>query len=277
MEVTTLNLWGHPFADCLSIESSFRRNQETRDDACLAYVQSGTSEIYAPTGKIVVKNGESILMKCGNYVTGIVGATPTSVFCSVVFHMNLKSIKNAFDGKDIGFLRVENESKIVDPSLKIGHSVQMDSFIASLAPYFENPDLVRDEILALKLQELIYILCDSGKNPLAIQIIGSLQSRGQIAFEDIIAANLYSSLNIGELAHLTSRSESSFKRDFRKWYKESPSKYFKIKRLEKAADLLKSTKLQVNEIAWDCGFENAAHFGASFLTFYGQTPKEYRA
>jgi AraC-like DNA-binding protein len=277
MEVTTLNLYGQAFADCLSMDSSFRGNQLSQDDACLAYVGSGTSEIYSPSGKIIVKDGESILMKCGNYITGVVGATPTSVFQSVIFHMNLESIKKAFIGKDIGFLKVDNESKKVDPSLKIGHSLQMESFIASLTLYFDNPKLVKDEIMALKLQELVYILCDSGKNPVATQIIGSLHSTDQLAFDDIIAANMYSGLSISELAHLSARSESTFKRDFKKWYKESPAKYFKAKKLQKAAGLLKNTTLQVNEIAWDCGFENAAHFGTSFLSFYGQTPKEYRA
>ena len=216
-------------------------------------------------------------MKCGNFIAENVPTTPTLPFGSVVFHLNLDTVKKAFEGKDIGFLRVANEAKLAEPTLKIDYSLQMDMFIASLTPYFDNPDLVKEEILVLKLQELVYLLCDSGKNPVATQIIGSLQSQDQITFDDIISANFYSSLSLSELAHLTARSESSFKRDFKKWYKESPAKYFKIKRLAKAADLLKNTKLRVNEIAWDCGFENAAHFGASFRTSYGQTPKQYRA
>jgi AraC-like DNA-binding protein len=277
MELITLSLWGHPFIDCLSLESNFRGNQVLQDDACFSYVHSGTQEIYAPTGKIVAKDGESILMKCCNFIAENVSTTPTSGFRSVIFHLNLNIVKKAFDGKDISFLRVDNESKLVEPSLKIDHSLQMDTFVSSLTPYFDNPDFVKEEILALKLQELVYLLCDSGKNPVATQIIGSLQSQNHITFDDIISANLYSSLNISELAHLTARSASSFKRDFKKWYKESPAKYFKTKRLEKAADLLKNTELRVNEIAWNCGFENAAHFGASFRSSYGQTPKEYRA
>ena len=276
MELIRLNLWGRPFVDCLTLESDFRVNQVMEDDACFSYVQSGTQEIYSTTGKIVAKDGESILMKCSNFIADNVRAESTSAFGSVVFHLNFHTVKKAFEGKEINFLRLNDESKLVRPSLKIDHSQQMDAFISSLTPYFDSPNIAKEEILVLKLQELVYLLCDSGENPIATQIIGSLQSEDHITFDDIISANLHSGLNISELAHLTARSESSFKRDFKKWYKESPAKYFKTKRLEKAADLLKNTELRVNEIAWDCGFENAAHFGASFRSLFGKTPKEYR-
>ena len=277
MEVITLSLWGQSFVDCFSLNSNFRGNQVMNDDACLSYVNSGTQEIYTPSGKIIAKNGESILTKCGSFVAENIGDTSSSVFSSVIFHLNLKTIKKAFEGKDIGFLTIDNKSKKIESSVKFNNNQLIENFVASMTLYFENPDLAKEEIMVLKLQELIYILCDSGENPLAAQIIGTLQSQEQIAFNDIITANIYSVLSISELAHLTARSASSFKRDFRKWYNESPSKYFKTKRLEKAADMLINTKLRVNEIAWDCGFENAAHFGNSFRSSFGQTPKQYRA
>jgi len=276
MEVTTLNLWGRPFVDCVTIESNFRGKGEAPNEACFSYVHSGKQDVYAPSGKITAKDGEGILMNCGNWVTGIQDATPISNFKAVVFHVNLNAVKRAFDGKDIGFLSSYKESKLANPTLKYGHSELIDSYVESLTPYFDHPDIAKDEVLALKLQELIYIICDFGNNALASQIIGTLQTQGHLAFESIISANLYSGLSIDELAHLTTRSESAFKRDFRKWYKESPAKYIKRKRLEKSSVLLKNTQLQVNEIAWECGFETAAHFGASFRSFYGKTPKEFR-
>ena len=144
-------------------------------------------------------------------------------------------------------------------------------------PYFNHPKLAKEELLAVKLQELVYILSDSGKNPVATQIIGTLYSPEEIAFDEIIKANIYNNLSIAELAHLTARSESTFKRDFKKVYNDSPANYFKAKRLEKAAELLTTTSLQVNEIAWDCGFESPAHFSDSFHTHFGKSPSVHRA
>ena len=55
-----------------------------------------------------------------------------------------------------------------------------------------------------------------------------------------------------DLAHLSNRSLSSFKRDFQKYYNESPSRYIKNKKLEKAAELLKSSSLNLTDILFEC-------------------------
>ena len=220
MEVTTLKLWGHSFVDCITIESDFRGMGEAPNEACLSYVYSGTQEVYTPSGKFIAKGGESILMNCGNWVTGIQNATPVSIFKAVIFHIDLNSVKRAFDGKDISFLRNYRESKLSKLTLKIDNNKLIKSYVDSLTPYFENPEFAKEEVLALKLQELIYIICDFGNNPLASQIIGTLHTQDQLNFDEIISANLYSGLSISELAHLTIRSESTFKRDFKKCFKE---------------------------------------------------------
>ena len=277
MDMTTLELYGHPFAACFTLSQEFRTPHEMRDDACLAYVQSGRQEVYSQTQKLIAKDKESILMKCGNYIASFLDGTPTSEFKSVVFHLDPESIRKAFGDKDLSFLKVDSTLKAIDPALKIDRSSLMDSFVQSMQPYFDNPALANEALLAVKLQELVYILSDSGKNPVATQIIGTLYSPEEIAFDEIIEANLYSNLSIPELAHITMKSESGFKREFQKRYRVSPAKYFKTKRLKKAADLLTNTSLQINEIAWDSGFENAAHFSNSFHTHFGKSPKEYRA
>ncbi|PCH98657.1 MAG: hypothetical protein COB85_01230 [Bacteroidetes bacterium] len=276
MQKTSLSLFGHVFAESFTLDQEFRLPSVMRNDACLAYVHTGKQEVYSSTQKLVIKDRESILMKCGNYIANFVDITPTSQFKSVIFHLDPESIKKAFGDKDLSFLKISERRKGIDPALKIDRSSLLDSFVQSMQPYFENPDLANEALLSVKLQELVYILSNSGKNQLATQIIGTLYSPEEIAFNEIIEANIYHSLSISELAHLTLRSDSTFKRDFQKWYKQSPAKYFKTKRLEKAAELLTTTSLQINEIAWDSGFENAAHFSDSFHTHFGKSPKEYR-
>lgn len=276
MEMISLELYGHTFAECFTLNQEFRTPTEMRNDACLVYVQSGKQEVYSATQKIIARDKESILMKCGNYIANFSSVSPASQFKSVVFHLDPASIKKSFGDKDLGFLRVDKTNASIDPALKIDQSTLLDNFVRSMEPYFDNPNLANEQLLAIKLQELVYILSDSGKNPTATQIIGTLYSPEEISFDETIEANLFNNLSIAEFAHLTHRSESTFKRDFRKWYNESPAKYFKTKRLEKAADLLNTTSLQINEIAWDCGFENAAHFSDSFHTYFGKSPKEYK-
>jgi AraC-like DNA-binding protein len=185
-------------------------------------------------------------------------------------------IKKAFGEQELSFFRVKRSGIRLDPALKIEQNELLDSFVNSMMPYFDHPNLVREELLLLKLKELVYILSDSGNNEIVSQLLGTLYTREEIEFDEIIKANLFNNLSISELAHLTAKSESSFKRYFTKYYKESPAKYFKIKRLEKAAGLLKDSSLLISEIAWDCGFENAAHFSDSFRAYFGKAPKIFR-
>jgi AraC-like DNA-binding protein len=276
MERTSIDLYGHTFAECISIEGSIRGTRYKRDDACLSYVETGKQEIYSASQRVVAANKESILMKCDNYVTSFGNEVSNAKSKAVVFHLDLESIKKAFGDKDLDFLKVDRTDAPIDPALKIDRSELLDSFVASMQPYFDKPQIANDNLLAVKLQELVYILTDSGNNPLATQIIGTLHSPEEIAFDEIISANLYNNLSLSEMAHLTARSESSFKREFSKWYKDSPAKYLKTKRLEKAAELLKSSSLQIREIAWETGFENAAHFSTSFVKHFGHSPKEFR-
>ena len=276
MEITSLDLFGHTFAECLTLDQPYRVNRDMRNDACLAYIQAGEQELFSPTRKIVVKDNESILMKCGSYIANFKEVTPTSQFKSVVFHLDPETIGKAFTNDDLNFLRVSRSRSPIDPALKINQNDLLDGFVVSMMPYFNNPTLASEELLLLKLKELIYILSDSGKNELVTQIIGTVYIPEDIAFDQIINANLYNNLSIPELAHLTLRSESTFKRDFKNWYNENPGKYFKTKRLQKASELLKDTSLQIIEIAWDCGFESGAHFSDSFNNHFGKSPKEYR-
>lgn len=272
----SLELFGHVFAECFTLDQDFRLQREMRDDACLAYIQEGKQEIYSPTQKIQATDKESILMKCGNYIANFRDVSPTAQFKSVVFHLDPEAIKKAFDDKDLDFLRVDKSKVTRDPALKMEQNELLDSFVSSMMPYFDNPQMAKDELLLLKLKELVYILSDFGKNSVVNQIIGTLYSPEEIAFDEIITANTYNNLSIGELAHLTARSESTFKRDFKKWYNESPAKYFKSKRLEKAAALLTDSTTPISEIAWECGFENPAHFSASFHDGYNKSPRDFR-
>ena len=61
---------------------------------------------------------------------------------------------------------------------------------------------------------------------------------------------------------------------------ESLSGYLLRRRLERAAQMLRGTESAdrtIMQIAFDCGFNNASHFGQRFLAQYGSTPREFRS
>lgn len=63
---------------------------------------------------------------------------------------------------------------------------------------------------------------------------------------------------------------------FRKFMTLSPNDYLNTFRLEKAAELLKTTNATVKEIADACGFSSASYFSEIFLENKGCSPTNYR-
>jgi AraC family transcriptional regulator, positive regulator of tynA and feaB len=61
---------------------------------------------------------------------------------------------------------------------------------------------------------------------------------------------------------------------------ETLSSYLLRKRLERAAQLLRNehnSSHTITDIALECGFNSASHFGHSFRQRYGKTPRDFRA
>ena len=57
---------------------------------------------------------------------------------------------------------------------------------------------------------------------------------------------------------------------------ETPSNFFRTYKLNRAAELLKSGKYTVAEIASKCGFSTQSHFSVVFKKQFGSTPTEYK-
>jgi AraC-like DNA-binding protein len=57
---------------------------------------------------------------------------------------------------------------------------------------------------------------------------------------------------------------------------ESPNIFITNVRMERARRLLKSTNMSVNEIAYECGYDEASYFIRVFRQELGMTPQQYR-
>jgi AraC-like DNA-binding protein len=162
-------------------------------------------------------------------------------------------------------------------SERINNDFLIQKYIEGLLFYFENPSLVNEDILILKIKEIMVLLSQT-RNAEAIQVILSqLFSPTTYTFKQIIEAHLFSQLTLEELAALNNLSVSSFKREFAKLYNDTPSNYIKSRRLEKAAELLLVSDQRISDIAFECGFNDLANFTKSFHSKYDVTPTDYRA
>ncbi len=91
-----------------------------------------------------------------------------------------------------------------------------------------------------------------------------------------IAAHFKEPFSPKDLAQKLGMSLRSFYRNWKKVRNDTPHTFLADLRLEYACNLLLSSNLEIQEIAFESGFQQTLHFSQSFQKKYGMTPSMYR-
>ncbi len=83
-------------------------------------------------------------------------------------------------------------------------------------------------------------------------------------------------LNTEKLCKEVELSQSQLYRKLKALTNETPNAFIRHIRLHKAMELLKTTNLNVSEIAYDVGFNDPAYFSRSFVKLFGNPPSFFR-
>jgi AraC-like DNA-binding protein len=93
---------------------------------------------------------------------------------------------------------------------------------------------------------------------------------------EFMAAHYQDDVKIEDIAQAASLSPAWFSTTFKKEVGKAVSQYLTDIRLEKACDLLKTTKKSVTEITYEVGFKDQSHFTKVFKKSRKMTPVDYR-
>nr|WP_294929383.1 two-component regulator propeller domain-containing protein [uncultured Flavobacterium sp.] len=85
------------------------------------------------------------------------------------------------------------------------------------------------------------------------------------------------SFNVETLVENLGISRVKCYRIFKEALNQSPSDVITSFRLQKAEILLKTKKLNISEISFECGYNDPKYFGRSFKKYFGKSPKEYKS
>ena len=160
--------------------------------------------------------------------------------------------------------------------VQMAASELVKKYFEGVVHLFNNKAAASEEILILKLKEIIQLLLQTKNSTQITQIMSSLFSERTFSFKEVVEAYIAEPVSVEELAQLTNNSLSSFKREFKKIYATTPSTYIIDKRAEKVANLLKVSDESISNIGYQCGFTSPAHLSRVFKTKYGVTPSTYR-
>jgi transcriptional regulator GlxA family with amidase domain len=142
--------------------------------------------------------------------------------------------------------------------------------------YLENPKRFNEDLLYVKIREILLLLLQSKRGDEIAVLLRNLFAERTNTFKASVDAHLYNNISLKELAHLTNMSLSTFKRKFRMVYNDTPANYILLRRLRKAEDLLVVSELSINEISEETGFTSIHQLSKKFREMYGLPPSKYR-
>lgn len=91
-----------------------------------------------------------------------------------------------------------------------------------------------------------------------------------------IQENFAEELSTAVIASSASVSESECLRCFRTVIGTTPIQYLREYRIERAAQLLAESPIQISEVAFRCGFQDVSYFTKTFRKLRGCTPSEFQ-
>ncbi|MUV04560.1 helix-turn-helix domain-containing protein [Flavobacterium rakeshii] len=271
-----IELFGKQLIQKVVLEPPFDFSFPIAQQACFLYMLDGDMQYLSQNNTIDIPSNYSLLLNCVNSGNKIQNSNNENKGEIVIVTFHPDVLKKIYE-KDLPKLFRPNNEVSNQTSEKIKNDFLIKKYIEGLLFYFENPSLINEEILILKLKEIILLLSQTQNADIIQTILSQLFSPATYTFKQIIEANLFTQINIEELAKRTNLSISSFKREFKKLYNDSPANYIKTKRLERAAELLLISNERITDIAFDCGFNDLANFTKSFSDKYKTTPTNYRS
>ncbi len=261
----------------LTIKAPFRIPNPMPNEACFLYMLEGKIDYKIQLQNISIPVNDAVLLKCGTYFSQMKINELSKNNQIVIVHFHPEILKKIYDTDLPAIFQkpaTEIHSKI--DLTQINNDFLVQKYIEGLLFYFDNPAMINQDLLVLKLKEIVLLLCQTKNAPIIQHILSQLFSPTSFTFKQIIENSFYQNNTIEELSQMTNLSLSSFKREFKKNYNDTPANYIRNKKLEKAAELLLISNERITDIAFDCGFNNLANFSHLFTEKYNCSPSTYR-
>ncbi|MDH5603964.1 MAG: AraC family transcriptional regulator [Cyclobacteriaceae bacterium] len=244
------------------------------DTNYFVFVTSGKKMWKSIYNEYIVEAGDSLFVKRG---ANLVHQYFDEDYCALMIFISDDFIRN-FMGRFSSIIRSEsNEQLMVDSVIRIRLDAYLEGYVNSLASYFGAQVLPDKNLLKLKFEELLLNIFTRPLHKEVARYLATLNRSQAMQLQQVMEENFAYNLKLEELASLCNMSLSSFKRVFNSTYHSSPGKWLLEKRLSLSSYLLRSTDKNVNEVAFESGFEDISNFIRSFKKKFNRTPLQYRA
>ncbi len=239
-------------------------NQDT-----FSFLMKGNKEVVFNNSTLSIDNSKFLIMKSGHCLMTEKLSSAQNYRSVLLFFSNdvlLKFIrKNELNRK---------ESNVYKSVYSFKYDEFIERFVNSLLDISKLSKNIQKRMLEVKFEEIILYLTEKYGTEFLYSFSEKSNDTSQ-KFIQTVETNWMSKLTLKELAFLCNMSVSTFKREFEKYYAESPIKWFQNKRLEYAHHLLNKEQKKSSEIYLEVGYENLSSFIQAYKSKYGITPKQH--
>jgi AraC-like DNA-binding protein len=241
-------------------------------DNMLLFVMEGTFQIRYGTSRYTIEKNHmaflkrDILVECS---TGLQSGYPSNLKF-IMIYVKHDLLKEFVKLSQVTVVPSHCPSHVIVDAI----DVRLLKFIESLESYFPESENTEEYLTKIKLLELLFNLAQVDNNILP-QLM-DLRPHFRADITTTVEENVMSPMSLSQLAALSGRSLSSFRRDFFAIYNMPPSSWLRKRRLEKARELLLNTTMTVTDVCYTLGFESLAHFSRLFKRHFGNSPSKSR-
>ncbi len=203
-----------------------------------------------------------------------------SVFKTIMFDFSMLT-GNTADASSIKYFNPFLEGNYLSPKIispDNSHYYELKECVLEIISTYSKHENFFELKIKSELYRLFFVLfkhffeCRSGDT-----VIKDSTTRNIKIILDYISENYAKPITIDELAEKVDLSKHYFMRFFKKYMGTTCIEYINDYRLNIAANLLVTTRMQITEVAVSIGITNLSYFNRIFRKKYNMTPKEYRS
>jgi len=259
--------------DFLCVE--YKHSEEHRENKFITstylfvMIMAGEKIIHTSNKNILLHSGEAFFAQKGSHIFSEI-LSAGGAYHAIIFFITDDYLGNFL--KQYPRINSLTKPQMVPDVFRIKTSSMLSQGFASLLPYFHSTSLRIMDLLHVKLEELLLLALDANEENYFHSFLHDLHSNKKQNILSLMEKYYNKPLNIADLASLSGRSTSSFKRDFRELFQESPRQWINNRRLKEAMILLQNSEKTVSDTCFEVGFNNISHFSQIFKKQFGYSP-----
>jgi len=243
------------------------------DSNYFAFITSGKKMWRSIYHDYEVEKGDILFIKKGANLTH---QFFDDKFCAIFFFIPDSFIKSFFTKNAIFLETNQKELSSQDAVLRIQSNQMLENYCNSITSFLSLEEKPNSNLLQLKFEELLLTFCTNQDHQQLTDYLISLCQNQEYHMARVMEENFAYNLKIEDFAKLCNMSLSKFKKTFKAYYNTTPGTWLKQRKLDLAVHRLINTNLPVNQLSFECGFENTSHFIRVFKQKYHSTPLQYR-